>query len=58
MGNEEQLRASLLEAASDGRIACRRALELAALFGVSGRRVRELLDQLGIKVVECQLGCF
>jgi len=48
----------LRRAADDGTIACPRALELAGRLGVSPGLVGRLADELGLKIVACQLGCF
>lgn len=44
--------------ARDGKIACPQALNLAREEGVSSREVGDLLNELKIKIVSCQLGCF
>jgi len=44
--------------AREGRLPCRDALALAERLGVDPRRVGEAADELGVKIVECQLGCF
>lgn len=41
-----------------GRIACAVALAVAASLDVSGKPVGRLLNELKIKVHDCQLGCF
>jgi len=42
----------------DGRISCRKALELAEKLGVKPLEVGAYLDETGVKVKGCQLGCF
>jgi hypothetical protein len=44
--------------AVEGRITCARAQQLAAELGVPIPLVGRALDLLGIKIIECQLGCF
>lgn len=44
--------------AKDNRIPCRSCFEIAAQLGVEKRELGRLLDELGIKVIECQLGLF
>jgi hypothetical protein len=55
-------RASIIEKArresKDGKIPCRKALRLAAEMGVSPKELGDLLNEVGIKVATCQLGCF
>lgn len=45
-------------AAPEKRITCARAHELAAELGVPVRVIGAACDALGIKIRECQLGCF
>ena len=42
----------------DGKISCKQALRLAEEEGISSREVGELLNELKVKVMGCQLGCF
>ncbi|RDV84337.1 hypothetical protein [Ammonifex thiophilus] len=53
-----QVLAAVKEAAKDGKLTCLRAHQLAAELGVAPRVVGAACDQLGIKIVACQLGCF
>lgn len=55
---EEEIRAALREAAREGKISCAVAHKIAAEKEVSLKRVGELLNEMKIKVSECQLGCF
>ncbi len=51
----EALRA---QATDEKRIACEDAFRIAAEFGVGVADVGRTCDELGIKVMRCQLGCF
>ena len=42
----------------NNRIACARALKIAEEEKVASKVVGELLNEMGIKVEHCQLGCF
>ncbi|MHC4787944.1 MAG: hypothetical protein ACYS8K_01900 [Planctomycetota bacterium] len=44
--------------AEGGRIPCRKALALALRLSVGTERVGAACNRAGIKIVECQLGCF
>ena len=46
------------ERSSDGRLDCAQAFKLAGEFGISHRQMGQTLDDLGIRVRNCQLGCF
>lgn len=57
------LEQSLLDAVSaaagdEKRLACARAFALADEFGVQPARVGRACNELGVKIVGCQLGCF
>ena len=54
----EEVRARIKAAAPDGRIACAAAFRLADELGLSRKDLGELLDELKIKIIQCQLGCF
>ena len=42
----------------DGKIACKQALKFAEKEGISSKDLGALLNELKIKVANCQLGCF
>lgn len=54
----DELAKMLLEASTEGTIPCPAALEIARKTGESPLIVGRTLDDLGIKLVQCQLGCF
>ena len=45
-------------AAVGGRISCRAAFRISAEKGVATAEVGRLIDEMGIKISSCQLGCF
>ncbi len=46
------------ERSKDGKITCAQAHEIAHEVGLPLREIGRLLDEMGIKVIECQLGLF
>lgn len=54
----EELKEKILAAAVNSRITCAVACRLAEEASVSPKEVGKLLNQLRIKIVQCQLGCF
>ena len=46
------------EALVDGRLPCPRAFKIAKEAKVAPKEVGEAADTLGIKISQCQLGCF
>ncbi|MFO7957513.1 MAG: hypothetical protein R6X33_10505 [Candidatus Brocadiia bacterium] len=55
---QEKVRRAVRDAARDGRIECKVALALAARLEVEPRLVGRACNQEGVKIVNCQLGCF
>jgi hypothetical protein len=56
--SQEEMKAKIRAAAPEGRIACPAAFRLAEELGLSRRDLGELLNELKIKIIQCQLGCF
>ena len=48
----------VLRAGKDGNINCIQALAIAKKYDVSPKEVGAVIDGLGIKIHNCQLGCF
>ncbi len=42
----------------DGKLSCKQALKLAEEEGISSRDLGKLLNEMKVKVMGCQLGCF
>jgi hypothetical protein len=42
----------------NGKISCKQALKLAEEEGISSKDIGALLNELKVKVMDCQLGCF
>ena len=55
---EDEIRGRIKEAAKDGKITCAAAMKIAADYKISNREIGELLNQMKIKIAQCQLGCF
>ncbi len=52
------LKGRIRAAAPEGKIACGAAFRVAKELGISRREMGELLNELKIAVIQCQLGCF
>ena len=48
----------ILKVAREGRLQCPQAMAIAKSLGVSTLLVGQMADQMGIRVSQCQLGCF
>ncbi len=55
---EEAIINRLKEVAREGKISCTVAMKIAAEFHVPIHKIGELLNQMKVKIVQCQLGCF
>ena len=56
--NQEEIIAKLKDAAKDGKIPCAMAFKIAQECNVSTKEIGNLLNQVKIKISNCQLGCF
>ena len=55
---DEEIIAKLKEAAREGKIACAVAQKMAVENKIPMKKVGDLLNQMKIKISQCQLGCF
>lgn len=56
--SQADIKARIQAAAPEGKIACAAAFRLAEELGLSRKDLGELLNELKIKIIKCQLGCF
>ncbi len=56
--NAEEISKKIAPRVKDGKISCKKALEFAEKEKISTSALGEALNELKIKVVSCQLGCF
>ena len=56
--NMSELQDEILNASKDGDINCAQALAIARKLGIPPKEVGAVIDELGIKIHNCQLGCF
>ena len=54
----EEIERAVKEAAAEGRLACKKAFEIADRLDSTLIEVGKTADSLGIKIAACQLGCF
>lgn len=54
----EELKKEMIEKATDGKLSCAAARKIAEALNLSYREVGHAADELGIKIKDCQLGCF
>jgi len=54
----DELKDKIRAAAPEGKIACAAAFKLAEDLKISRQEMGDLLNELRIKIIQCQLGCF
>lgn len=55
---EDEIRTKIRAAAPEGKIPCGVAFRLAEDLKISRKEMGNLLNELRIKIIQCQLGCF
>lgn len=55
---KEELKKEMLKKALDGKLTCAQARQLAERLGLHYKEVGTAANELGIKIKDCQLGCF
>jgi hypothetical protein len=54
----KELKEEMLKSASNGKLSCAAARKIAENLGISYKEVGDAANELGIKIKDCQLGCF
>lgn len=55
---KKELKEEMLKKTVDGKLTCDAARRIAEKLGISYREAGEAANELGIKIKDCQLGCF
>ena len=55
---KEQIKEEVLKIAKDGKLACPEAFALAKTKGFDLKDIGQVCNELNIRIVGCQLGCF
>lgn len=56
--DKESLKALLLEKAKDKKLPCKVAFKISEEHNVALKDIGNMANELAIKIIECQLGCF
>jgi len=56
--DRHKLEQVVLEKAIDGKLPCALCFKIAEDFGISKKEMGQILNQINIKISQCQLGCF
>jgi hypothetical protein len=55
---KDELKEEMLKKAVDGKLSCAAAMKIAESLGLQPGEVGKAANELGIKIKNCQLGCF
>jgi len=58
MEERKKLEETILAKAKDGRIPCALCFRIADDFGIPKKELTKILNEMKIKISQCQLGCF
>ena len=58
MVDRKKLEETILEKSKNGKIPCALCFKIAEDFGVSKKEIGKILNEMKIKIGQCQLGCF
>jgi hypothetical protein len=56
--DRKKLEEVILKKAKDGKLPCAICFKIAEDFGISKREIGKILNEIEIKISQCQLGCF
>jgi hypothetical protein len=58
MVDRKRLEEVILERSKDGKLPCAMCFKIAEDFGISKREIGRILNEINIRISQCQLGCF
>jgi len=58
MVDRKKLEETILEKAKEGKIPCAMCFKIAEDFGVSKKEMGQVLNEIKVRISQCQLGCF
>jgi len=56
--DRQKLEEAIKEKAKDGKIPCAMCFKIAEDFGISRKEMGKILNEINIRISQCQLGCF
>jgi hypothetical protein len=56
--DRKKLEEAILERSKGGKLPCALCFKIAEDFGISKREMGRILNEMKIKISQCQLGCF
>ncbi|MGA2318223.1 MAG: hypothetical protein ABSG71_17860 [Thermodesulfobacteriota bacterium] len=58
MVDRKRLEETILKKSKAGKLPCAMCFKIAEDFGISKREMGKVLNEIKIKISQCQLGCF
>jgi hypothetical protein len=56
--DRKKLEEAILEKSKGGKLPCAMCFKIAEDFGISKKAMGEILNEMKVKIGQCQLGCF
>ena len=56
--DREKIEMAIKEKAKDGKLPCAICFKIAEDFGIPKKELTKVLNEINIKISQCQLGCF
>jgi hypothetical protein len=56
--DRKKLEEVILEKSKNGKLPCAMSFKIAEDFGISKKEMGKVLNEMKIKISQCQLGCF
>ncbi len=58
MVDRKRLEETILEKSKDGKVPCSMCFKIAEDFGISKKEMGQVMNEINIRINQCQLGCF
>jgi len=58
MVDRKKLEEVLIEKSKDGKLPCAMCFKIADDFSISRKEMGQILNEMNIRITQCQLGCF
>jgi hypothetical protein len=56
--DRKKMEEAILEKAKNGKLPCAVCFKIAEEFGISNKEMGKILNEIKVKISQCQLGCF
>ena len=56
--DRKRLEETILEKAKNGKLPCAVCFKIAEEYGISKKEMGKILNEMKVKIGQCQLGCF